>query len=420
VYVRIVPMLDDENSQSQQPKISSITDLRAQALERSKRQALHVNRSFQPGQDTSLGGSQPPKPKPKMMPDFWYRLSRKGQVLVSLVVVLVLAAASFAVYTNFINKEKGAAGTVKTAEKVAQPTTVASPLTGVQVPPELAARPVTAIMLENSLDARPQSGVAEAGVVFEAIAEGGITRFIALYQEDQPQYIGPVRSLRPYYIDWAVPFDASIAHVGGSPDALSQIRNGGKDLDQFFNSGSYSRISSRAAPHNLYTSFEKLDALNKSKGYNGSTFKSWPRKEDQKLAVPTARTIDMPISSPNFYVHYDYHADDNSYWRSEGGGPHMSIGSANDSIGQPVHPRVVIVLVMPYGIAADGQHSEYSTYGSGSAYIFQDGGVTNGTWHKADRNAQFEFKDANGQTIKLNAGRVWVTPVSSGQMSYVP
>lgn len=365
-------------------------------------------------------GTVPPKPPRKMLPDFWYRWSRKQKVLSVLALVVVLFGASTAVYFSFIKKNPGDTAVTKSAATT-KAKTVASPLTGVQVPPELAARPVTAIMIENSLDARPQSGLAEAGVVFEAIAEGGITRFIALYQEDQPQYIGPVRSLRPYYLDWTVPFDASVAHVGGSPDALAQIRSGGKDLDQFFNPDAYSRIGSRAAPHNVYTSFERLDSLNRSKGYaNPPSFKPWPHKVDQPLATAAARAIDMPISSPAFYVHYDYHADDNSYWRSQGGGPHMSIGSADDRAGSPIHPRVVIVLVMPYGIAADGQHSEYNTYGSGSAYIFQDGGVTHGSWTKANRNTQFEFKDANGQEVKLNAGRVWVTAVASGQMGYTP
>ena len=155
-------------------------------------------------------------------------------------------------------------------------------------------------MIENSLDARPQSGINQAGVIFEAIAEGGITRFITLYQEAQPQYVGPVRSLRPYYIDWAAAFDAPIAHVGGSPDALKQIRNGGKDLDQFFNPGAYWRQSTRAAPHNVYTSFKNMDKLNKAKGYKSSKFTPWPRKEDSPLETPTAATIKVSISSANF------------------------------------------------------------------------------------------------------------------------
>lgn len=169
---------------------------------------------------------------------------------------------------------------------ISAPSTVASPLTGIQVTPALAKRPVTDVMIENSIDARPQSGLESAGVVFEAVAEGGITRFSALFQEAEPQLIGPVRSVRPYYMDWVAPFQASVAHVGGSPDGLKKVRGGMRDLDEFFNPGSYWRSTSRAAPHNVYTSFAKLDALNKSKGYKTSTFTSWPRKQDAPLATP--------------------------------------------------------------------------------------------------------------------------------------
>ena len=107
-------------------------------------------------------------------------------------------------------------------------------------------------MIENSPDARPQSGIKQAGVVYEAIAEGGITRFLALYQEAKPGLIGPVRSVRMYYVDWAAPYNASIAHIGGSAAALAEVRNGNyRDIDQFFNSGSYWRAI--ATPRTMYT-----------------------------------------------------------------------------------------------------------------------------------------------------------------------
>ena len=279
-------------------------------------------------------------------------------------------------------------------------------------------------MIENSLDARPQSGLQDAGVVYEAIAEGGITRFLALFQDNQPQYIGPVRSLRPYYIDFAVPFDASIAHVGGSPEALSQIRSGDvgmKDLDQFFNSDYYWRQPTRDAPHNVYTSFEKLDQLNTSKGYIASTVQSWSRKADKALKTPSAKTIDIAISSGDFNSHYDYDAKSNSYVRSEGGVPHLVTLSSDDKNSKQLNPKVVIALVMSYGLEADGKHSEYGVTGSGNLYVFQDGGVTQGTWSKADRASQFVFKDSGGADLKLDAGQTWLTAVSdSGKVTYAP
>ncbi|HEX5394964.1 MAG TPA: DUF3048 domain-containing protein [Candidatus Saccharimonadales bacterium] len=293
------------------------------------------------------------------------------------------------------------------------PKTVASPLTGMQVDPALAERPVTGVMIENSLDARPQSGLNEAGVVYEAIAEAGITRFLSLFQESQPQYVGPVRSLRPYYIDWATPFDAGIAHVGGSPEALKQIRSKGKDLDQFFNPGAYWRQSSRAAPHNMYTSFKNLDKLNKSKGYKHSKFTSWERKDDQPLPTPKAVTINVNISSGSYNSSYKYDAKSNTYYRSEGGAKHVQLASPNDKHPKQIHPKVLVALVMPYGIESDGYHSRYNTYGKGVMYVFQDGNVTKGVWHKKNRSSQFSFTDSAGKTIALDAGQTWLVAVGA-------
>ena len=354
---------------------------------------------------------------------WWLSLSRNERFAVISVALLMFGVLSI-LWVAFIRPTSAPSIeiTKHTKPKPKAPITVASPLTGLQVDPSLITRPVTGIMIENSVFARPQSGLQDAGVVYEAVAEGGITRFMALFQDASPQYIGPVRSLRPYYIDLAAPFQASIVHVGGSPEALSTVRSGAyRDLDQFFNSGSFWRSSSRPAPHNVYTSFAKLDALNQSKGYTSSNYTIWPRKLEQKLTTPTAKTIDIQISSADFYSHYDYDAASNSYLRSEGGAPHKELVSADDRTGVQIHPKVVVALVMAYSIAADGQHSVYGDTGSGTAIVFQDGGVTQGTWSKAGTTSQLELKDAAGAPLKLNAGQTWLTLVASAnKVAYRP
>ncbi len=281
-----------------------------------------------------------------------------------------------------------------------------SPLTGVEVPDEAAqARQVTAIMMENSMFARPQSGIKAAGIVFEAIAEGGITRFVNLYQESRPQLIGPVRSLRPYYIDWLAPFDAAVAHAGGSLNALTTIRNGQfKDIDEFRNGSYYWRADDRAAPHDLYTSFDKLDALNQSKGYTKSSFTPWPRKLDSPAAAPTAKVIDITISSSNYNVHYDYDAASNTYIRSEGGKKHV------DREAGQLQPKVVVAMKVPTHIGLeDGYREQMSTIGAGPATFFQDGIVVQGFWRKAAQKSQIEFYDAFGRAVAFNAGQTWIS-----------
>lgn len=339
-----------------------------------------------------------------------------------LTIAIVLAILAIAIGVGWILLNRSPSEPTKAAQpaitapiETPKPKTIASPLSGVQVLPELAKRPVTAVMIENSTDARPQSGLRDAGVVFEAIAEGGITRFLALYQEGQPGYLGPVRSLRPYYLDWAAPFDASIVHVGGSRDALDQVRTGMKDLDQFFNGNFFSRITERYAPHNVYTSFDRLDALNTSKGYTSSSFTSWERKKESPAASIAAKSIDLKISGPYYNVHYDYHPPSNSYFRSEGGKPHVDITSANDKAPAQLNPKTVLALVMPYnyGGSIDGIRAFYETLGSGQLVLFQDGIAYQGTWTKKDRASQFSFNDPQGNTLTLNAGQAWITMVSA-------
>ncbi|MDB5170394.1 MAG: hypothetical protein JWO35_88 [Candidatus Saccharibacteria bacterium] len=305
----------------------------------------------------------------------------------------------------------------KVAKVAPKPTTVASTLSGLQVAPELNAKPVTGVMIENSQAARPQSGLSQAGVMFEAIAEGGITRFLALFQDTAPDDVGPIRSARPYYLQWAMGFDAGYAHVGGSPEALANIKAWGvKDLDQFANGGSYHRISSREAPHNVYTSIAALNQLEAAKGYTTSTYTGFVRKADAPSKTPNAKAIDMDLSGPLYNVHYDYNAANNSYLRSEGGGPHMD---ATTNV--QLSPKVVVGLIMPYGIASDGSHSVYNSIGSGAAYVFQDGVVTIGQWSKAANNAQFTFTDAAGKPLKFNPGQTWLTALGlASEVSYTP
>jgi hypothetical protein len=286
-----------------------------------------------------------------------------------------------------------------------------SPLTGAEVADEaLTKRHVTAIMIENSPDARPQSGLKDAGVVYEAIAEGGITRFLALYQEGRPGLIGPVRSVRPYYVEWGAAYDAAVAHIGGSARALQMIRSGGYglDIDQFFNSGAYWRASDRRAPHNVYTNFDQLDALVASKGKGSSTFTPIARKDEAKSKAPNATRINLPISSAWYNIDYVYDAASNSYTRHVGGEAHLDRESGQ------ITPKVVVAIQvsMTRGME-DGFREQITTTGSGKAYVFQDGIVTEAVWQRPDVKSQITFVDTAGKPLQLNRGQTWITALPS-------
>jgi hypothetical protein len=344
---------------------------------------------------------------------------KKEWISVAVVILLVIGGSSGWFFTHHKAKVVAVKSKPLIVKKQAPPvpTTVPSALTGLQVDPKVNSLPVTGVMIENSQDARPQSGLSQAGIVFEAIAEGGITRFLALFQDTSPDNVGPIRSARPYYEQWALGFDAGYAHVGGSPEALADIKSWGvRDLDQFANGGSYHRVSSRPAPHNVYTGIGTLNQLETKKGYNSSTFNSLPRKAETPVKVPTAKTVNLVLSGPLYNVQYLYDPTTNSYKRSEAGAPHMDANTNTQ-----ISPKVVVALVMPYKIEPDGYHSDYTTIGTGPIYVFQDGMVTTGQWAKSSNSSQFIFTDSSGAVIKLNPGQTWLTAIAkTSNVTYSP
>lgn len=355
----------------------------------------------------------------------WFQVSlkhgtRKQQIIGGVIIaVLIIAggAGVFAINKNYNKNPPNIATPV--VEKVVEPpkpTTEASRLTGEQITPELNKRPVMSIQIENSPDARPQSGLKDAGVVYEAIAEGGITRFNASFLEAQPDYIGPVRSVRPYYAVLAAPFDPVFVHAGGSSAGLAKIQELGlKDLDHGPNAGAFQRVRDRYAPHNLYTNMAALDKVAAERGYTASAVRSLPRKP---AATPsptiTARAINLSISSTLYNVRYDYDQASNSYKRSMGGKPHTDHRS-----GAQLSPKVIVALVMQY--SQSGIYSVYQTTGSGTMYVFQDGFSQKGTWTKASEGEQFTFADEAGKPLLLSPGQTWISLMKADNaVTYTP
>ena len=291
-----------------------------------------------------------------------------------------------------------------------------SPLTGVRVNNKAATkRVVRAVMIENSPDARPHSGLAEADVVYEAIAEAGITRYAVLYQQGEPKLIGPVRSLRPYFVDWIAPYDAAIAHVGGSAKALRMVRDGShRDIDQFFNPGAYWRASDRYAPHNVYTSSAKLIDLAKAKKYTASSFKSFARVDEKASTSPDATRVKINFSSPQYATEYRYDKKRNTYTRYLAGELHK------DREKGTITPKVIVALnVKQQTVSEDGTREAITTTGTGQATVFQNGTATKVTWRKKTSKAPLELIKGD-ESFELVRGMTWIAavPTSGGSVSW--
>lgn len=356
-----------------------------------------------------------------------------------LLIIILLAAGGVIAWWLLNNHDEINLGGFGEGGNTSEP--IYSKLTGLEISDDnLNHSPTFCIQIPNgSTDgARPQAGLNQAAVVFEAIAETGITRFAAIFQNPSTGIIGPIRSLRPYYLDWDTPFDCTIVHDGGSPEALAAVGNGHyRNLDENFDYMWKVNDPSRLW-NNVFTSPDKLLAFNQSKDYNTSSPKAFPRLEPSELADLSNQQAGCPEDAedcapanqatsirtvftnlPNYIVNYNYDADSNTYKRSyEGTGPHLTYNcpaQVDDfsQCGEPtqVAPSVVIVMRVQEHTMSDNYHEHIQTTGEGVAYIFQNGTITEGIWKKSSQDSQIEFHDLEGKLVKLVPGQAWIAAI---------
>ncbi|MEK7548282.1 MAG: DUF3048 domain-containing protein, partial [Patescibacteria group bacterium] len=223
--------------------------------------------------------------------------------IIGLICLIFLSGVALVAVLNSPAKDTG--HPLTPAKKKPSSATTPSLLNGVLVDPKIADRHPVAVMIENSQDARPQTGLTDADIVYEAVTEGGITRYMAIYSQKYPTNAGPVRSARSYFIDWLADYDAFYAHAGGSPTALSRIREYG--LKDYPHSGeAYTRRAQAglASEHTLYVNVEKIFQLGTSKKGWPSTrqTKAWLFKAPAHTATALANSVAGKFSSASFDV----------------------------------------------------------------------------------------------------------------------
>jgi len=291
---------------------------------------------------------------------------------------------------------------------VPTPTPVAAVINGTWLPAdqaERATRHPIAVMIDDAAAARPQSGLADADLFYQALAEGGIPRYMAVFQVGDPKAVGPVRSARRYYVGWAKEWRALYAHAGGAPNALAAIRQANRrtlwDADQFRYSTTLYRIRERRAPHNVYSTGKKLRALGRRLGATAPfTEPAWTFKEPAELAErPVGGSIVVPYRANRITYRYDRETD--RYVRGVSGARTQRDGTTK----QVVAPANVVVLYMgtaPLRNDKSSRHNEkkhridIDYIGTGRALIFRDGEVIKATWSKKNETAPTRFLYASG------------------------
>lgn len=282
------------------------------------------------------------------------------------------------------------------------------PLSGLPTTKDLASMRPLAVMIENYYpDARPQSGLDKASLVYEAVAEGGITRFMAVFTSQKADIIGPIRSNREYYVKWAKGLGAIYVHCGGSPGGYRAISALGVDsIDEIGWSAGFWRSSDRRAPHNLYSSTEGLREQARIKGYATATeYPPYQFKDDPPLAErPSSQSTTIDFSTAAYRVKYVYQRDSNSYLRYMGGEPHVDAVTGK----QLVAKNVAVMYTRIWPLNDDENRMGIETEGTGSAVILQDGRAVPATWKRSSESEPLRFFDSNGQEIKLNRGQTWI------------
>jgi len=305
-----------------------------------------------------------------------------------------------------------------TPTAVPGPKLVRAPLDGVLVTPQAAAQHPIAVMIDDLSAARPQSGFNSASVVWQAPAEGGIPRYMLVFQEKIPKLVGPVRSARYYYIAWAAELRAVYAHAGGSPQALQTLRLKGSgqlvyNADEFRWGKSFWRVKNRFAPHNLYTDGRHLRGITRSVGAKDKQVAApWSFAPDLARELrPRGGRIEFGYTAN--HIRYDYDWRTNTYFRSVTG-EKRQIDAAT---GGRVAPKNVVVMLMRFGALNDGSHKhrlEAQVVGQGTAWIATNGKTIKGTWRKASLTKPTKFFDSRGREVVLTVGQTFVNVLQTG------
>jgi len=300
-----------------------------------------------------------------------------------------------------------------------------------------------AVMIENSPDARPHSGISDADIVFEAMAEGGVTRFMGMFYCGVQRYdtvLGPVRSARTYFVDWASGFNYPLyTHVGGAnlpgpANALGQIGDYGwnlqNDLNQFsIGYPTFVRNANRvgrdvATEHTMETTTEALWEVAADRDWTNiaperklgrltvggddwnDTYKGWSFQDEVPEKGTTSNiSYEFWEGWSDYGVEWQYAPETNTYKRILAGEPHIDLN--NDK--QIQASNVIVLLTTEKGPIDELKHMLYTTTGTGNALIFMNGDVVKATWSKPTRESELSFTDRKGEEIEFARGLTWIS-----------
>lgn len=338
-----------------------------------------------------------------------YSKSKNNKAIKGISVFLALCLVAGAVYFIFPEAfskimPQGAHGNT---EKRVPAGTFSFPVSGV--------RPV-AVMIDNQgTKPLPQGGLYKAQYIYEALAEGGITRFMAIFYGNGPDKIGPVRSSRDYFVQYAMEHDAIYAHIGWSPQAKTFIEQNSVNNINGLYDGIYTKITSD--PYNWqdkYTSYKKIIDFSEKKNYRLTTQESPLLDYNAKMAMPKqfkdddkekdAIQLELSYNSVH-HVKYDYDSKQKVYKRFREGVPHME----RDNGKQLTCGNIIIQFVKNAAIIGDNKNrQEMENIGQGTGWYITMGKAVPIKWSKASATSRTSYTYNDGTNLVLNPAQTWI------------
>jgi hypothetical protein len=328
----------------------------------------------------------------------------------------------------------GACSSSSPPKKIAAPTTSASatptpappppppvvwPLTGVPVA-AVPARPAVAVKIENSIDARPQTGLNSADMVWEEVVEGGITRYLAVFDSKLPPVIGPVRSVRPMDPSIAAPLHGLFAFSGGQhPFPEQAAASGLQVLSMDAGADGFYRSRARRAPHNVYadlqTFLRQANAGHKAPPPRQFVFAARGEQPTALVSGVPAPALHLTLSRLSHPV-WTWSPSIGGWARAE------NTRLAKGSDGQQLRATNVVVLRVDvvntrYRDPANNPVPETKLSGTGQAVVATGGKIVHATWAKASVGAVLTLTGSDGAPIRLAPGSTWVELVPNGSGS---
>ena len=352
---------------------------------------------------------------------FFRKFSKQRRHIFAALFVIVLGLliwSGFLWWRLFIAEPKyateSASGGETAVENASTSTLAQRSIDGVMMPVEQATSSLFAVMIDNFLESRPPANLSQASLVWEAPVEAGLTRLLTVYpMSTQLSRIGPIRSARPYFLDWAKELNALYLHVGGSDQALADIKSKDIfDLNEFYRGWYFWRDRARARPYNVYTSSELVNAAfikeGASQDFAPKDLAGWIyRPENSEAKIYGRFGKGLFIDFGPMKVEWKYNWEKKVYEKYE------DDVLQKDESGAVIAAKNVALQITSIEILDEVGRRQIKTIGSGKAVVLTYGLAIDGMWQKKDADSRTRFFGPDTKEVVFDPGTTWIEVIGN-------